>query len=279
MAATEKSKRIAIACQGGGSHTAFTAGVLKRLFQSDEIAKYEIVGLSGTSGGAVCALLTWYALLNRDPGRVGRLLDEFWTDNSANSPLEQLANSWVTWAGTLQHFVVTPAVSPYSTLVSVSALNDFRTMLQRRVDFDRLEVQADGSQPALVIGAVDVLSGEFKAFNSRHDRISADMILASAAIPTLFRSVRVHDARYWDGLFSQNPPVKELVDWAPTKSGSSRSTRKAGLLSRRASSISKTAETNCRETCPCTRSCTSSRRSTSFSTRVYCDPTADTSPS
>jgi NTE family protein len=47
-------KRIAIACQGGGSHTAFTAGALKRLV-SDE--RYEFVALSGTSGGAVCALL------------------------------------------------------------------------------------------------------------------------------------------------------------------------------------------------------------------------------
>ena len=51
--------RVAIACQGGGSHTAFTAGVLKRLFDSDDIARYDVVGLSGTSGGAVCALLAW----------------------------------------------------------------------------------------------------------------------------------------------------------------------------------------------------------------------------
>jgi NTE family protein len=163
----------------------------------------------------VCALLAWYALLNGDPPRAGRLLEDFWTDNSANSLLEQLANSWIIWASTLQHFVVTPAVSPYDTFVSVTALNDFRAMLRRRVDFDTLDVQTDDSQPMLVIGAVDVLSGDFKAFNSRPDRISADMILASAAIPTLFRSVRVQDGTYWDGLFSQNPPVKELVDVKP----------------------------------------------------------------
>jgi NTE family protein len=215
MPTTEKLKRrIAIACQGGGSHTAFTAGVLKRLFQSDEIAEYEIVGLSGTSGGAVCALLAWYALLDKDPKRAGRLLDDFWTDNSANSPLEQLVNSWVILASTLQHFVVTPAVSPYDTPASITALNDFRAMLQRRVDFDSLE-PSDDSQPTLVIGAVDVLSGDFMAFDSRQHKISADMILASAAIPTVFRSVRVRDGTYWDGLFSQNPPVKELVDVRP----------------------------------------------------------------
>ena len=67
----------------------------------------------------------------------------------------------------------------------------------------------------LLIGAVDVLSGEFRAFNSRREAITAEMVLASAAIPTLFRSVRVGDGTYWDGLFSQNPPVRELVDTRP----------------------------------------------------------------
>jgi NTE family protein len=61
-----------------------------------------------------------------------------------------------------------------------------------------------------------VLSGEFKTFNSRRDRITPETILASAAIPTLFRSVRAGDGgTYWDGLFSQNPPVRELTDEGP----------------------------------------------------------------
>jgi len=63
---------------------------------------------------------------------------------------------------------------------------------------------------------VDVLSGEFRTFNSRRDRITPETILASAAIPTLFRSVRPGDGgTYWDGLFSQNPPVRELTDERP----------------------------------------------------------------
>jgi NTE family protein len=56
MRMTEAGRtRVAIACQGGGSHTAFTAGVLKRLLGAEELAGFEVVGLSGTSGGAVCA--------------------------------------------------------------------------------------------------------------------------------------------------------------------------------------------------------------------------------
>ena len=59
--------RVAIACQGGGSHTAFTAGVLERLLQPERLEEYEVVGLSGTSGGAVCATLAWVALVEGDP--------------------------------------------------------------------------------------------------------------------------------------------------------------------------------------------------------------------
>jgi hypothetical protein len=62
---------VAIACQGGGSHAAFTAGVLKRLLDAEELAGYEVVGLSGTSGEAVCALLTWSALPEGDPAAAG----------------------------------------------------------------------------------------------------------------------------------------------------------------------------------------------------------------
>ena len=86
-------------------------------------------------------------------------------------------------------------------------------MLEDRIDFDALP-GGDGD-PLLLIGAVDVLSGDFKAFNSRRDRISVETILASAAIPTLFRSVHLDGGTYWDGLFSQNPPVRELVDAEP----------------------------------------------------------------
>jgi NTE family protein len=204
--------RVAIACQGGGSHTAFTAGVLKRLLGAEELAGFEVVGLSGTSGGAVCALLAWSALLDGDPEAAGKLLEDFWADNSAATPLEQLVNASVLWAARLENLVVLPAVSPYDT---PSSLADFRRMLERRVDFGRFAVQADGSGPMLLVGAVDVLSGEFKAFNSRRDAITADIILASAAIPNLFRSVEVDGGTYWDGLFSQNPPVRELVDTRP----------------------------------------------------------------
>jgi NTE family protein len=204
-------QRIAIACQGGGSHTAFTAGALKRLL-SDE--RYEFVAFSGTSGGAICAFLAWYALAGgsgRNPAeRAAHLLNSFWNDNSASEPFDGLLNDWVVWVNRLHGSVVLPSVSPYSTPTSFWAQDRLRTMLERHVDFGRLETPMKRPAPMLLIGAVDVLSGSFRAFNSRRDEISADTILASTALPTLFRAVRTDGGVYWDGLFSQNPPVREL---------------------------------------------------------------------
>ncbi len=215
MEEVSNKKRVAIACQGGGSHTAFTAGVLKGLLRSGRLQEHEVVALSGTSGGAVCALLAWHNLREGDAAGAVEDLDAFWRDNSATAPHEQIVNDWILWASNLQNFFATPALSPYYNPFAALGLDEFRGMLERRVDFDEVGVQPEDSYPVLLVGAVDVLSGRFKAFHSRRDRISAETILASAAIPTLFRSVRFDGGTYWDGLFSQNPPVKELTDERP----------------------------------------------------------------
>jgi NTE family protein len=212
--------RVAIACQGGGSHTAFTAGVLSRLFQPDVLSRYRVVAMSGTSGGAICALLAWSALLADDPQRAEKLLAQFWSDNSASAPPDRLLNAWIQWASQLSGYLVTPSVSPYDTFTSDLAQQELRTLLERSVDFEALGQQdpvgsADPERPMLLLGAVDVLSGDFKSFDSRRGEITADAVLASAALPTMFRSVHTGGGVYWDGLFSQNPPVRDLLDVGP----------------------------------------------------------------
>ena len=195
-------RRVAIACQGGGSHTAFTAGVLGRLLRAEDLAGYEVVGLSGTSGGAVCALLAWHNLLKADAARAVEDLDAFWRDNSATAPLEHMV-TLDRLGGQPADSVGIPAISPYDNYFSVLGLEEFRRLLERRVDFRNVSAQPAGSYPVLLVGAVDVLTGEFRTFNSRRDKISAETILASAAIPTLFRSVRLEDGgTYWDGLLT-----------------------------------------------------------------------------
>src|SRR4051812_15458226 len=86
-------KRIAIACQGGGSQCAFIAGAFKALFAQNVHRRFKIVGLSGTSGGALTAALAWVGMLkqaNGDPRPVEDRILAFWHDLSAQTPPEMI---------------------------------------------------------------------------------------------------------------------------------------------------------------------------------------------
>lgn len=298
-------KRIAIACQGGGSHAAYTAGVLKALFQAQCCQPVRIMGLSGTSGGAMCALLAWYGMLKRWPDaqreadEASKLLDAFWNDNTTGSTWEEI---WNSWAVLVSRLPVEVRLSPYDPPLSWAERQlerwaprrefvDLRKLLSKHIRFDDIatigrfnqlrdeikqwrlartlqDLQAadpaaldsarilerfaavkqdiqrlkagefdgmkqlvagvpeEGSDedrldalesaiqqvPLLLIGAVDVLAGEFKAFSSAHNEISLDAALASATLPWIFKAAKINgEGAYWDGLFSQNPPIKNFL--------------------------------------------------------------------
>lgn len=204
----ERNQRVAIACQGGGSHTAFTAGALKKIFE-DLPEEYEIVALSGTSGGAICALLAWYGLLQGSKKKSAKLLDSFWKANSADTSGELLLNEWVLTTSRLQGIGLAPRISPY--LYPSWAREELRALIEALINFDALHNLVKPSSPDLLVGAVEVLSGDFKVFDSRDSEISAEAILASAAIPTLFKAMNIGEKVYWDGLFSQNPPIRNFL--------------------------------------------------------------------
>lgn len=209
---------MAIACQGGGSHTAFTAGVLSRLLRPDAQRRVEITGISGTSGGAICALLAWSALMDGDPSAAEQRLRGFWSDNAARSPGEAFVNAFVQWSAAAADYIAFPALSPYQNPGADAAERLLRSLIDKHVDvadLNRRAVALGAAAPHLLLGAVDVLSGAFTAFDSREGGISTDAVLASAAIPTLFRSIDVDGRKYWDGLFSQNPPIRDLLDDYP----------------------------------------------------------------
>jgi NTE family protein len=199
--------RVAIACQGGGSHTAFTAGVLKQILQK-QADHFEIAALSGTSGGAICAFLAWYGLLHRDTARAIKLLDRFWEANAADTYLDLLTNAAVVFG---QGQMVQMDVSPY--WFPEWTRQFLRTLLEQLVRFDEIPKLVGKDSPQLHIGAVNVRSGVFQVFKNQD--VTVEALLASAAIPTIFQSAPVNGSFYWDGLFSQNPPVRELAKLKP----------------------------------------------------------------
>lgn len=200
--------KVAIACQGGGSHTAFTAGVLRRLFDEPTL-EADVVGISGTSGGAICALLSWYGRVHPDH-ESGPLLLDFWADLAARTPVQRFANDAIQWGITMTRMGVTiPESSPYHSPGARWGQQQLRDLLEHHVDFEAIPSLLDGTEPALLISAIDVLSGDFRIF--REDEMGADAILASAAEPHLFTAVEHDGHYYWDGLFSKNPPIQNFM--------------------------------------------------------------------
>jgi NTE family protein len=220
------SKSVAIACQGGGSHTAFTAGVLTAMLEDHQALKdegIEIRAISGTSGGAVCALLAWVGLADEKALAGAERLKAFWRENAATLPWDWAWNQWAAWLGLWSAAGFTFGVSPYAW--PQQARDRLAALIGAQVAFSEVDRLAQKEKdPVLLVSAVEILTGRFEVFKAGGKRrdghadlepITLEAILASAAIPPLFRAERIEDRRYWDGLFSQNPPVRELIDVEP----------------------------------------------------------------
>lgn len=202
--------KVAIACQGGGSHTAFAAGVLKTLLRNWDDDRYELVGISGTSGGAFNALAVWFGMVTGDEARAIELLDGLWADLAATDPGDRLVNDWLVGATRIESAGIPfLQLSPYQVPGASLGQERLRRLLERHFDFAELPDLCGRSAPELVVGTVDVNGGHFETFTN--EEVTADAVLASAAVPSLFRGVEIHGHLHWDGLFSQNPPINDLM--------------------------------------------------------------------
>jgi NTE family protein len=211
QASTDRTQ-VAIACQGGGSHTAFAAGVLREILSEwkDGNETFELVGISGSSGGAFNALAAWYGIVTGDETDAISLLDALWEDIAASDAFDRLLNGWVAnYARLASTGIGLPQVSPYYSPAASAGQRRLATILERHVDFDALPQLCATETPELAVGAVDLNDGEFVTFTN--EDVTVDAVLASAAVPVLFEAVEIDGHRHWDGLLSQNPPVKDLL--------------------------------------------------------------------
>jgi NTE family protein len=136
------------------------------------------------------------------------VLDSFWESVSASSPKERVLNDSSVEASRMQGSVATPLVTPY--LYPEWGKEALKELLEGVADFGDIRRLVTGSSPKLLVGAVEVRSGEFEVF--RDAEVTAEKILASCALPMMFRAVRIgEDGVYWDGLFSQNPPIRDFM--------------------------------------------------------------------
>lgn len=201
---------IDLALQGGGSHGAFTWGVLDRLLEEEWIG---IDGISGTSAGAMNAavLADGWAAGGREGAR--EALAGFWHRVSRaaafspfrRTPMDRLAGRWtLDYSPTYVAMdLAARLVSPY--ILGPYATNPLTAVLEESVDFARLR-----SGPIrLFVTATSVRTGRGRIF--RNADLTPQALLASACLPTMFQAVEIDGEAYWDGGYSGNPSITPLV--------------------------------------------------------------------
>jgi NTE family protein len=212
-----ETTNVAIACQGGGSHTAFTAGVLEEMLREcDWDEKFELVGISGSSGGAFNALAAWYGLVTDGPERAADLVGAIWDDLAASDYDDRMLNSWLKGINKLQASgMPLPQMSPYQVPGEEIGKERIRDVLETHIDFEAIPDYCRLSNPELVVGTVNVNAGVFETFVD--EDVTVDAVLASAAVPNVFEAVEIDGHYHWDGLFSQNPPVGDMMHQPPER--------------------------------------------------------------
>ena len=205
------------ALQGGGSHGAFTWGVLDALLHDGRVG---FEGLSGTSAGAVNAVALasgWAAAeaTGRDPREGAReKLAAVWDRVGAVGSLGCLQQQFlrVLWGGWAADFHPgrwmgagwRGLVSPYQG--NPLGLNPLRDLLAQEIDFELLRTQRSLK---VFVSATQVRTGKAVVFGG--SRLDLAAVLASACLPALFHAVEIEGEDYWDGGYSVNPPLQPLI--------------------------------------------------------------------
>lgn len=198
-------KTINLALQGGGSHGAFTWGVMDRLLEDERI---HVEALSGTSAGAMNAVVFADGWMSEGRAGAKAALERFWRAVSKAgraSPLKR--NPIDMWMGnwSLDHSPGYLFMDLLSRVMSPYDFNPFNTnplldLISETVNFERVR---SCDQVKVFISATNVETGRVRVF--RREELTPQMVMASACLPYLFRAVEVEGSHYWDGGYMGNP--------------------------------------------------------------------------
>jgi NTE family protein len=201
---------IDVALQGGGSHGAFTWGVLDRLLEEQWL---EIDAISGTSAGAMNAAVLADGWARGGASGARAALDAYWERVALaaafsplqRTPLDRLLGRWT--LDTSPVFItldlMSRVFSPYD--LNPCGHNPLTAILEASIDFKRL-VQ---SPIKLFVTATNVRTGRGRIF--RNAELTPEVLLASACLPTMFQAIEIDGEPYWDGGFAGNPTITPLV--------------------------------------------------------------------
>ncbi len=203
----QKPKLVNLALQGGGAHGAFTWGILDYLLEDGRL---QIVGVSGTSAGAMNAVALADGYTRDGPEGARAALDHFWRCMShgarytplKRTPIDRMMGNWGLENNPVYHFMnaLSRVASPYQ--LNPMNINPLRELLAESIDFDMVR---KCTAFKLFISATSVESGKVRVFP--REQLTADMVMASACLPQLYQAVEIDGVPYWDGGYIGNPAL------------------------------------------------------------------------
>ncbi|MEL7166380.1 MAG: patatin-like phospholipase family protein [Pseudomonadota bacterium] len=212
----QHEKSVNLALQGGGSHGAFTWGVLDRMFEEDRLW---IEAISGTSAGAMNAVVATQGMYDNGAQGARDALEMFWHAVSIagasspikRTPLDILTGSWSLDAspGYVMMDLVSRMASPYD--LNPLSLNPLREVVDAFIDFDKV---AGCNDMGLYISATNVETGRARVFH--REEVTLDAVMASACLPNVFKAVEIDGVPYWDGGYMGNPVLFPFIDHSPS---------------------------------------------------------------
>src|SRR3954464_4296629 len=202
LAGPRARKTISLALQGGGAHGAFTWGVIDALLADGRLA---IEAVTGASAGAINAVVLVEGWLEGGIDGARSQLETFWKRVSLDGSLSALQRGLFDrilgyWNSQVWNDVLARSFSPYDT--NPLNINPLRDAVDALIDFER--VRACGNVQ-IFIAATNVWTGKVAVF--RGAELTADHLMASACLPTVFQAVEIDGQPYWDGGYMSNPAL------------------------------------------------------------------------
>jgi len=201
---------INLALQGGGSHGAFTWGVLDKLLEDGRVG---FDGISATSAGAMNAVVYAYGQMRGGADGARQALHDFWQRISRSAafynpltltPLERMMGIQPEQSSAFVAFEsLTRTFSPYQ--LNPLNINPLRDVLAACVDFAQLK---HCKSSKVFLSATNIRTGNVRIFPN--SQLSIDAVLASACLPSLFQAIEIEGAFYWDGGYMGNPSLFPL---------------------------------------------------------------------
>jgi NTE family protein len=211
-------EKIVLVLQGGGALGAYQAGAYQALCEAGQPPSW----VAGTSIGAVNGAI----IAGNPPERRVQRLREFWQrvssrliawplghDDNSRRIFNETSAALAAVGGVPGFFEprIPPAVfMPQGTPEAISLYDTapLKATLHELIDFDLLNSGA----VRLSIGAVQVLSGNMKYFDTTKQPICAEHIMASGALPPGFPPIEIDGKPYWDGGLVSNTPLEFVLE-------------------------------------------------------------------